>query len=80
MQQIHLQTPIYQTLTQMAGDVWASFYLKWDMTWSTSCTLPASVHMHFYITLGLNMWLKMFNYSWSERPGLWKKEKKKEKA
>lgn len=56
------------------------FLLKWDMTWSTSCTLPASVHMHFYITLGLNMWLNMFNYSCSERLGLGEKEKKKRKS
>lgn len=35
--------------------------------------------MHFYIILGLNMWLNMFNYSWSERLGLEEKGKKKKK-
>lgn len=55
------------------------FLPKWDMTWSTSCTLPASVHIHFYIILGLNMWLNMFNYSCSKRLGLGEKEKKKKK-
>lgn len=53
MQQIHLQTPRLGT-----------FVLKQDMTRSTSCTLAASVQMHFYIILSLNMWLNMSNYSW----------------
>lgn len=54
------------------------FLLERDMTWSTSCTLPVCVHMHFFvIILGLNVWLNMFNYSWNERLGLGGKEKKR---
>lgn len=77
MQQIHLQTQSHQTLTQVAGDVWASFSLSGTWHGAPFCTLPASVHMHFCIILDLNMRLNMFNYSWSERLGLGERKKKR---